>query len=110
MIETLMSPKQLESKASKNAVNEYLKTLGDYSDTTVLAKFVDELPKKERLVIRLKFWENFDNDEISYHSGIRRNQVEIIIANAISLLRKKMLSKLADLEPEWMEENSLLVG
>lgn len=110
MMETLMTSKQLEKQANKNTVNEYLKTLGDYGDTTVLEKFVNELPKKERQVIRLKFWHNFDNDEISHHARINRSQVEMILANAISLLRRKMLSKLAELEPSWSEENSLMVG
>lgn len=109
-METLMTSKELETQSNKNTVNEYLKTLGDYGDTTVLEKFVNELPKKERQVIRLKFWHNFDHDEISHHAKIRRNQVEVILANAISLLRRKMLSQLADLEPSWMEENSLMVG
>lgn len=110
MMETLMNSKQLETQANKNTVNEYLKTLGDYGDTTVLEKFVNELPKKERQVIRLKFWHNFDNDEISHHARIRRNQVEVVLANAISLLRRKILSKLAELEPSWMEDNTLMVG
>lgn len=110
MMETLMTSKQLETQANKNTVNEFLKTLGDYGDTTVLEKFVNELPKKERQVIRLKFWHNFDNDEISHHAGIRRNQVEVVLANAISLLRRKILSKLAELEPRWMEDNTLMVG
>jgi len=110
MMETLMTSKQLENQANKNTMNDYLKTLGDYGDTTVLEKFVNELPKKERQVIRLKFWHNFDNDEISQHAGIRRSQVETILSNAISQLRKKMLSKLVELEPEWVEENSLMVG
>lgn len=110
MMETLMTSKQLATQANKNTVNEYLKTLGDYGDTTVLEKFVNELPKKERQVIRLKFWHNFDNDEISHHAGIRRNQVEVVLANAISLLRRKILSKLAELEPSWMEDNTLMVG
>lgn len=109
-METLMTSKQLENQSNKNTVNEYLKTLGDDGDTTVLEKFVNELPKKERQVIRLKFWHNFDLDEISHHAGIRRSHVETVLTNAISLLRKKMLSKLAELEPEWIEENTLLVG
>lgn len=110
MMETLMTSKQLETQANKNTVNEYLKALSDYGDTTVLEKFVNELPKKERQLIRLKFWHNFDNVEISYHAGIRRNQVEVILANAISLLRRKILSKLSELEPSWMEDNTLMVG
>ena len=110
MMETLMTSKQLETQASKNIVNEYLKNLSDYGDTTVLEKFVNELPKKERQVIHLKFWHNFDYDEISYHAGIRRNQVEKILDNAISLLRRKILSKLAELEPSWMEDNTMMVG
>lgn len=110
MMEILMTSKQLETKANKNTINEYLKTLGDYGDTTVLEKLVNELPKKERQVIRLKFWHNFDNDEISHHAGIRRNQVEVVLTNAISLLRRKMLSKLAELEPSWKEDNTLMVG
>lgn len=110
MIEKLMTSKELEAQANKNTVNEYLKSLGDYGDTTVLEKFVNELPKRERQVIRLKFWHNFSHDEISRHAKIRRNQVEIILSNAISLLRKRMLSKLAELEPEWMEERTLMVG
>lgn len=110
-METLMTTKELETQANRNAVSDYLKTLGDYGDTTVLEKFVSELPKKERQVIRLKFWHNFDNDEISHHAGIRQNQVETVLANAISLLRKKMITKLVELEPEFnIEENILLVG
>ena len=74
MMETIMTSKHLEAQTNKNTVNEYLKTLGDYGDITVLEKFVNELPKKERQVVRLKFWHNFDNDEISHHAEIRRNQ------------------------------------
>jgi DNA-directed RNA polymerase specialized sigma24 family protein len=110
MMETLMTSKQLENQANKNTINEYLKTLGNYGDITVLEKFVNELPKKERLVIRLKFWENFDHDEISHHAKIRRSHVDEVLVNAISLLRKKMLTKLAELEPEWTEQNTLMVG
>lgn len=110
MIETLMSPKQIEAHANKNTVNEYLKSLGNCGDSTVLEKFVNELPKKERQVIRLKFWHNFDHDEISFHAKIRRGQVEEILANAISILRRRILTTLAELEPSWMEENSLMVG
>lgn len=110
MMETLMTPKELEAQANKNTVTEYLKTLGNYGDTTVLEKFVNELPPRERQVIRLKFWDNFDHDEISHHAKIRRGQVEIVLENALSLLRKKILSTLSDLEPEWLEERSLMVG
>jgi RNA polymerase sigma factor (sigma-70 family) len=111
MLETLMTTKELETQANKNAVSEYLKTLSDYGDNTVLEKFVSELPKKERQVIRLKFWHNFDTVEISHHTSIRQNQVETVLANAISLLRKKMITKLVELEPEWkMEEKNLMVG
>lgn len=110
MIETLMTSKELEAQANKNTVTEYLKTLGNYGDTTVLEKFVLELPKRERQVIHLKFWHNFDLDEISHHAKIRRSQVEVVLENALSLLRKKMLNTLSDLEPEWMEERSLMVG
>lgn len=110
MMETLMTSKELESQSNKNTVSEYLKTLGDYGDTTVLEKFVNELPKRERQVIRLKFWHNFDLDEISFYAKIRRSHVEDVLANAISLLRRKMLTKLADLEPNWSEEQNLLVG
>jgi RNA polymerase sigma factor (sigma-70 family) len=111
MMETIMTSKHLEVQSNKNTVNQYLKTLGDYGDTTVLEKFVNELPKKERQVIVLKFWHNFDNDEISQHAGIRRNQVEIVLSNAISLLRKKLMTKLIELEPDWSkEEKNLMVG
>ena len=111
MMETIMTSKHLEAQANKNTVNEYLKNIGDFGDTTVLEKFVNQLPKKERQVVLLKFWHNFDNDEISQHAGIRRNQVEIVLSNAISLLRKKLMSKLVELEPEWQtEEKNLMVG
>lgn len=102
MLEKLMSPKKLESLSNKNTVNEYLKNLNDYGEITVLEKFVDELPKKEREVIRLKFWESLDNDEIAYQAKICRHQVETILNNAISQLRRKMLNKLSKLEPNWI--------
>ena len=110
MMETLMTSKELETQSNKNTVNEYLKNLGDYGDTTVLEQFVNELPTKERQVLRLKFWHNFDNDEISHHAGIRRSHVETVLTNAISLLRRKILSRLAELEPDWIEDNTLMVG
>jgi RNA polymerase sigma factor (sigma-70 family) len=106
MLEQLMSPENLETLSNQNTVNEYLKNLNDYGEITVLESFVNELPKKEREIIRLKFWEDLDNDEIAHQIRIERHQVEIILSNAISQLRHKMLNKLSKLEPNWIQNMS----
>ncbi|PIQ68566.1 MAG: hypothetical protein COV91_03495 [Candidatus Taylorbacteria bacterium CG11_big_fil_rev_8_21_14_0_20_46_11] len=108
MMETILSPECLKKLSDRQVSNEYLKTLNHCDGPTVLETFVDGLPPRERKVIRLKFWHDMDFDEISYQTGIRRDRVEKVLANAISLLRQKMIEKLVNLEPDWEIEDSRL--
>jgi len=111
MMETIMSMKKLESHANKESVNEYLKNLNQCDGPTVLETFVDKLPKTERRIVRLKFWENMNHDEIARTMRLNISQVNEILEKAISLLRHKMITTLVDLEPDFeIEENTSLVG
>lgn len=101
MMETILSPECLKRLSDRQVSNEYLKTLNQCDGPTVLEMFVEALPPRERKVIRLKFWQDMDFDEISQQAGIRRDCVERVLANGISLLRQKMIEKLVDLEPTW---------
>lgn len=108
MMETILSPECLKKLSDRQVSNEFLKTLNHCDGPTVLEMFVESLPPRERKVIRLKFWQNMDFDEISYETKIRRDRVEKILANAISLLRQKMITKLVDLEDDWEIEDDRL--
>ncbi len=111
MMEILMSMKKLESHANKESVNEYLKNINHCDGPTVLETFVDELPETERRIVRLKFWQNMNHDEIARTMRLNLTQVNEILDRAISLIRYKMITKLVDLEPEFeIEESSALVG
>ncbi len=110
-METLMDMKTLEAHANKETVKEYLRGLNDSDGTSVLETFVNELPEMERKLIQLKFWSDMNHDEISVETGIRRNQVGIILERAISILRQKIITRLAGIESELeIEENTSLVG
>jgi RNA polymerase sigma factor (sigma-70 family) len=108
MIETILSPESLQALSDKNIANQYAKDLYSCDGPSVLESFIDELPPKERKVIRLKFWHDMDFDEISYETRIRRNRVEEVLSNAISLLRQKMIEKLVGLEPSFEFQDNLL--
>ena len=111
MMETLMNMKNLESHSNKETMGQYLKSLNDFDGPTVLETFVNELPKNERRLVYCKFWRNMNNDEISKTMRIEKSKVEIILKDAISLLRHKIITRLVELEPEWeLEDNTTQIA
>ena len=111
MMEILMDMKKLERISNKNVVQNHLKNLNCDDGISVLKAIVHELPKIERKIVLLKFWENMNHDEIARTMRLNLTQVNDILDNAISRLRKMIITRLVDLEPEFeIEENTALVG
>lgn len=98
MLETVLNPDSLKKLSDINTHNTFLKSSTPIVGESTLSKLVNELPEKEKQILRNKFWLNKNMDEISKQMKIKRDQVEIVLANALSTLRQKMIQKLLLIE------------
>lgn len=111
MMETLMDMKKLETLANKEIVQNHLKNLNSDDGMSVLESLVHQLTKKEKRIVLLKFWENMNHDEIAHALRMSLSQVNLVLDNALSSLRKMIITRLVDLESDYsIEDNDSLVG
>ena len=112
--EISMDPRQLEKVSNKQTYERHLKsmtankrlTLFDASSMlyksqhlqTMLRDLLPELPDQERKVVHLRFWQNYDFEEIAKALRMKRQKVDEVLENALILLRKLFIAALSEQE------------
>ncbi|MBT4761926.1 MAG: hypothetical protein HOO06_09540 [Bdellovibrionaceae bacterium] len=66
---------------------------------SLLKPMVDKLPSLQRKLVRLRFWENKNYDEIGYELGLTRRKVQSLLEKSFTQIREELVSELYEEVP-----------
>ena len=97
--DSLEATKYMDNKItydeSGTGFDDIYNDLKDSEEVKMLLKsVVQELPEDQKNVITLKFWKNFNDDEIGYELNFSRKKVRSLLEKSFSYLRERILSEM----------------
>jgi len=97
--DSLEATKYMDNKItydeSGTGFDDIYNDLKDSEDVKILLKsIVQELPEDQKNVIILKFWKNFNDDEIGYELNFSRKKVRSLLEKSFSYIRDRILSEM----------------